>query len=115
MSTKAFAVIAGAGTGTGASVARRFAKAYPVALLARNPTSFKSLVDEINGSGGKAVGITADVSSESSVKEAFQKIQAEYGEASCAAAIYQASGPIVRKPFLEMTMDDYNKSSTVTV
>ena len=74
MASKAFAVVAGVGPGTGASVARRFAQAYPVVLLARNPDNFNSLVEEINKSGGKAIGISTDVSSPDSVKAAFQKI-----------------------------------------
>ena len=75
MPTKAFAVIAGVGSGTGTSLAHRFAKTYPVALLARKPESYEGLVQEINNSGGKAVGVSADVSSEDSVKAAFKTEQ----------------------------------------
>lgn len=115
MSNKAFAIIAGVGSGTGASIARRFAKSYPVALLARNATSYESLVQEINNSGGKAYGVATDVSSEESVKNALKKIESEFGSGPCAAAIYQASGGFVKKPFLEMSMDDFDKSWVVTV
>ena len=68
-------VIAGAGPGTGASVARKFAQTYPVVLLARSSTSYDPLVKEINAGGGKALGISADVSDEKSVIEAFDKIR----------------------------------------
>lgn len=109
-----FAVIAGVGPGTGAAVARRFAQAYPVALLARSPENYESLVQEINGSGGKAIGISTDVSSEESVKSAFEKIKQEYQGASCAAAIFNASGPFSRKPLLEMSVGEFEKSWDVS-
>lgn len=114
MASKAFAVIAGVGPGTGAACARQFAKAYPVALLARNPDNFNDLVEEINKSGGKAIGISTDVSSEESVKAAFDKIQQEYKGATCAAAIFNASGRFVRGPLLEMKVDDFTASYDVS-
>ncbi len=115
MASKAFAVVAGVGPGTGASVARRFAQAYPVALLARSPENFSELVKEINQSGGKAIGISTDVSSEESVKNAFKKIKEEFGDANCAAAVFNASGRFARKPFLEMTVKDFSNSWEVSV
>lgn len=115
MSVKAFAVIAGVGSGTGAQIARRFAKAYPVALLARNPQSYESLVQEINSNGGRAIGISTDASSEESVQSAFKAIAKDYDNAPCAAAIYNASGGFVRKPFLETQAEDLEKGWAVTV
>jgi NAD(P)-dependent dehydrogenase (short-subunit alcohol dehydrogenase family) len=115
MSTKAFAVIAGVGPGTGAHIARRFAQAYPVALLARNPSNYESLVQEINSSGGKAIGISTDVSNEDSVNSAFKTIAEAYDGAPCAAAIFNASGGFFRKPFLETQPDDFEKGWAVTV
>lgn len=115
MSTGAFAVIAGVGAGTGSTLARRFAKEYPVALLARNPESYEGLVQEINNSGGKAIGVSADTSNEESVKAAFKAISQAYDDAPCAAAIYNASGGFVRKPFLETKIEDLEKGWAVTV
>lgn len=109
-----FAVVAGVGPGTGAAVARRFAQAYPVALLARNPDNFNSLVDEINKSGGKAIGLSTNVADESSVKNAFSEIQKQFG-GECAAAVFNASGPFQRKGLLELTADDLQKSWDVSV
>ncbi|QIW99399.1 hypothetical protein AMS68_004917 [Peltaster fructicola] len=108
MASKAFAVVAGVGPGTGAAVARRFARAYPVALLARSPENYESLVEEINKSGGKAIGISTDVSSPESVKSAFDKIQKEFNSTECAAAVFNASGRFVRKPLLEMSVEDFS-------
>lgn len=106
MPSQPFAVVAGVGPGTGASVARRFAKAYPVVLLARNETSFKDLAQQINSAGGNAIGISADVSSAESVKAAFAQIEKELGS-QCAAAVFNAAGGMVRKPFLEVTEKEF--------
>lgn len=114
MAPTPFAVIAGIGPGTGASVARRFAQDYPVALLARKPESYTPLMDEINKSGGKAIGISTDVADETSVKKAFEQITATYGS-SCAAAIFNASGGFHRQPFLELKESQLMSSIDVSV
>ena len=115
MASKAIAIVAGVGPGTGASVARRFGAAYPVVLLARKPESYESLAEEINRSGGKAVGISTDVSNPESVKAAFDKIKEQHGDVPIAAAIFNASGPFARKPFLEQKIEEFNGSWSVSV
>ncbi|KAF2088870.1 NAD(P)-binding protein [Saccharata proteae CBS 121410] len=109
MSTsKLIAIVAGVGPGTGAAVARKFAAQYPVVLLARNPDNFDSLVSEINGAGGKAVGISTDIADAGSIKSAFDGIKKEFGgDVGLAAAVFNASGRFVRKPFLELTEDEF--------
>ncbi|KAF2716021.1 NAD(P)-binding protein [Polychaeton citri CBS 116435] len=114
MASKAIAIVAGVGPGTGASVARRFAKSYPVVLLARNPESYQDLEKEINGSGGKAIGISTDVANEKSVQDAFAKIQQEFPDAPAAAAIFNASGRFARAPFLELKPNDFEASWSVS-
>lgn len=79
------AIVAGVGPGTGAAVARKFAASYPVVLMARKPDSYNDLVKEINGMGGKAVGISTDVSDATSVKAAVGKIEEEFGSGVGAA------------------------------
>ena len=111
------AIIAGVGSGTGAALARRFAKSYPVVLLARNPSNFESLAAEINKSGGTAVGISTDLSSEESVANAFAKITESdvYGGAPVAAAVFNASTRPKRKPFLESTAEEFGRGYDVSV
>lgn len=106
MASQPFAVVAGVGPGTGASVARRFANEYPVVLLARNEKNFSELAKQINDSGGKAIGISADVSNQDSLKKAFTQIKEQLGDV-CAAAIFNAAGGMVRKPFLEVTEQEF--------
>lgn len=115
MTSKLIAVVAGVGAGTGASVARKFAKAYPVVLLARKPENFEPLADEINKSGGKAIGISTDVSSKDSLKNAIDKIKQEFGnDIGAAAAIFNASGAFLRKPFLEIDASVFEQSLNVS-
>jgi NAD(P)-dependent dehydrogenase (short-subunit alcohol dehydrogenase family) len=92
---------------TGRSVALKFAKTYPVALLARNPANFESIVKEIKAAGGQAIGISTDVTSASSVQNAFAEIQKEFEGKKLAAAVYNAGGGFNRKPFLELTLKEY--------
>jgi NAD(P)-dependent dehydrogenase (short-subunit alcohol dehydrogenase family) len=82
-----YALVAGAGAGTGRSVALRFAKAYPVVVLARNPSSYNAIVSEIQQQGGEAVGVTADTSDAASVKAAMESIKGKMGGRGLAAAV----------------------------
>jgi NADP-dependent 3-hydroxy acid dehydrogenase YdfG len=88
MASKLIAIVAGVGPGTGAAVARRFSKNYPVVLLARTPESYNEIVKEINSSGGKAIGISTDVSSAESVANATAEIKKEFGEGVGAAVSF---------------------------
>jgi NAD(P)-dependent dehydrogenase (short-subunit alcohol dehydrogenase family) len=70
-------VVAGAGPGNGAALARRFAAdGRPVAMLARNKERADALAAEIEG----ARGYSCDVGDEASVKACFAMISAEMGE-----------------------------------
>ena len=108
-----FAIVAGVGPGTGASVARKFALSYPVALLARNPDNYNSLVDEINSSGGKAIGVSTNVADASSVQNAISQVKEKFG-GQCAAAVFNASGPFQRKSILELTEKEFTGSWEVS-
>ncbi len=105
-----FAIVAGVGSGTGRSTALRFAKAYPVVLLARKPESYSDIVAEIKQSGGHAIGISTDTGSAESVAEAFGIIQKELPNHKLVAAVYNAGSGFVRKPFLETTVEDLDLS-----
>ncbi|KAF2472173.1 NAD(P)-binding protein [Lindgomyces ingoldianus] len=115
MASKLIAIVAGVGPGTGAAVARKFAATYPVVLLARKPENFESLAKEINQSGGKAIGISTDISDSKSVKNAIDVIKKEFGsDVGAAAAIFNASGGFLRKPFLEVPDDVFATSFAVS-
>ncbi|KAL8949463.1 MAG: hypothetical protein Q9222_004429 [Ikaeria aurantiellina] len=106
--TTPYAIVAGVGPGTGATVARKFAQKYPVALLARNPANYESAVQDIKAAGGHAIGISTDVSDSGSMEDAVKKIRGEFGaETRCAAAVFNVGGRFIRKPFLELTLEEF--------
>lgn len=110
MASKFYAIVAGVGAGTGRATALRFAKAYPVVLLARKPENYTDVVAEIKASGGQAIGISTDTSSTESVASAFESIKKELPGAKLAAAIYNVGGGFGIKPFLETTVEDLDQS-----
>ena len=114
MSSQKLAIIAGVGSGNGASVARRFAKEYTVVLLARKPASYEPIEQEIN-QAGKAFGISTDLSNPESVKAAFAQIEKTFPNVPVQAAVFNASGKFVRKPLLDITMEDMDGGLNVSV
>ncbi|KAM3498785.1 hypothetical protein MY10362_007910 [Beauveria mimosiformis] len=104
-----YAIVVGVGSGTGASVARLFAKGYPVALLARKETSYAPVVEAITKAGGTAIGIATDVSDSAAVDAAFARIAQEWPEGKLAAAVYNAEAGFSYKPFLELTSEDLDR------
>lgn len=96
----------------GRANALRFAKTYPVVLLARNPDNYTGIVKEIQDSGGSALGITADATDPTSLNSAFDTIKKELGSATAAAAIYNVNGGFARKPFLEVNVEELDSSLT---
>jgi NADP-dependent 3-hydroxy acid dehydrogenase YdfG len=79
MTSKLITIVAGVGSGTGASIARKFAATYPVVLLARKTESYEGLAKEINENGGKAIGISTDVANSQSMRNAVEMIKKEFG------------------------------------
>jgi NAD(P)-dependent dehydrogenase (short-subunit alcohol dehydrogenase family) len=74
---KQVAVIAGAGPGNGANLARRFAAAgYAVALLARSRNTLDTLESDLSG----ARGYECDVTDPESVARTFDAIRTDLGE-----------------------------------
>ena len=70
-------VVAGAGPGNGAALARRFAEeGHPVALLARDKDHASALAADVPNARGYA----CDVGDEASVRTCFAAISAEMGE-----------------------------------
>ncbi len=75
------AAVLGVGPGLGAAVARRFAReGFAVALMARSEESVAGVREEIEGSGGKALPVTADATDAGSVASAFERVRNELGD-----------------------------------
>ena len=79
------AIVAGVGSGTGASLARRFhADGYRVALLARDPSFSESLARELDG----AKAYACDVGDPAQVETVMTAVRVDLGEAD--ALLYNA-------------------------
>lgn len=100
--SRPIAIIAGAGPGTGAAIARRFAQAYPVVLLSRSASSLDPIVEGINKNGGSAIGLPTDVTSTENMTSTMTQIQQHFGsDLSVAAAIFNVASKFSRSSFLE--------------
>jgi NAD(P)-dependent dehydrogenase (short-subunit alcohol dehydrogenase family) len=75
------AVVLGAGPGTGAAIARRFAREeFTVALMARTEDSLHAIREDIRARGGAAIVVPADATDPASVAAAFARVRAEVGD-----------------------------------
>ena len=108
------AIVTGAAQGIGAHYARGLAKegaaVAVVDILDPNP-----VVKEIVGNDGKALALRIDVSDENQTKEMARKVLEAYGRIDILvnnAAIY---GTIVRKPFEQITVEEWDKIMAVNV
>jgi len=70
------AIIAGVGPGTGAALARAFAKeGYAIGLLSRHLESSQPVADEIRARGGKALVVPTDVTVRQGAQTAVAEIR----------------------------------------
>lgn len=102
------AIIAGVGAGTGSSLAHKFAKAYPVALLARSKETLDSVVDSIKSKGGKAIGYVTDVSDQENMETTFKHISNDFPDCAISAAVYNVGGAFKRGPFFDVSLEDWS-------
>lgn len=73
------AVVVGVGPGLGASLARRFAQQYAVAIVARKAEYLKSLAEELRAAGGQVLEVPADIGDRAQVEAAFKLIREHLG------------------------------------
>jgi NAD(P)-dependent dehydrogenase (short-subunit alcohol dehydrogenase family) len=78
--SKPVAVVMGVGPGLGASLARRFAAEYTIALNARRVDYLRTLAAEIRGRGGVALETPGDVSNQGQVASIFKLIRDQVGD-----------------------------------
>jgi NAD(P)-dependent dehydrogenase (short-subunit alcohol dehydrogenase family) len=83
------AAVVGVGAGLGAALARRFARGYGVALVARDRDKLDGYVAEIQASGGRALAVPADVSRPDDIRAAFARIRSDLGDV--AVLLYNAA------------------------
>jgi len=73
-------LVVGAGDGTGAAIARRFARGgHPAGVVRRQAEKLEALVGQIEAAGGVARAYATDARSEQQVAELFERAEAELG------------------------------------
>ncbi len=106
------ALVTGASSGLGAQFARALAdNGAAVALVARRAERLKALKDEIDGKGGKAVAIEADVTDRAAMTRAFDEAEKAFGTVTILvnnAGIAQSS-----KRAIEVTAEEWRKVLSV--
>ena len=103
-STTPVAVVTGVGPGLGASLARRFARAYSVALLARKTDYLKELARDIRQSGATVLDVSCDVTDRVQLVEAFRAIRTGLGDPE--VLLYNA-GTATLGTITDVTPDQY--------
>jgi glucose 1-dehydrogenase len=108
------AVITGASLGIGSAMALAFAKeGAAIAVDYRShPDEAKEIVDQVEGSGGRAISVHADVSSPEDVKNLIQKAVSEFGRLD---VMINNAGVEEKMPFLETPLDVWNKTIAVNL
>ena len=82
-------------------------------LLSRNPDNYNPAVAEIQKNGGKALGVSTDLTSASSISNMLEKVKAEFGtDLSAKVAVFNANSAFARKPFLEIEEEEWDKGYT---
>src|SRR5258707_5543366 len=101
---KLVAVVTGVGPGLGASLVRRFAATYAVAMLARKADYLKALAREIRQDGATVLDLSCDVGDRTQMTEAFWAIRKDLGEPE--VLLYNA-GSGTFGTITEITPDQY--------
>jgi NAD(P)-dependent dehydrogenase (short-subunit alcohol dehydrogenase family) len=105
--TKGCVIVFGAGSGTGAELARVFAShGHPVVVSRRDPAPLAALVTEIEAAKGRALALAADASDVAEVSAVFDRALAVYGVP--AAVIFNAAG-FTMAPLIETSPEDFEK------
>lgn len=100
------AIVTGASSGLGWHFAKVLAAAgAEVIAAARREERLKSLVEEIEGEGGKAHACAMDVTQPKSIESAFHQIATSIGVPDI---VINCAGQTFTKPLLEQTEDDWD-------
>jgi 3-oxoacyl-[acyl-carrier protein] reductase len=114
----AVVVITGAAHGIGAAYARRLASDGAAVVVADlDGAGAEKLAAELRESGGRALGVRADVSSEDDLRAMVDATLAEFGTITGLvnnAAVFSVV-PMSRAPFDEITLDEWDLMMRVNV
>lgn len=109
------ALITGSVRGSGAGIARVFARegAQIVLNQVKDEGNPQKVLEEIHDIGGKALFVKADITDEAQVSEMIKKAEDMFGQVDVLVSNYAASIP--RKSFSEMTWDEWQEQIETTL
>jgi NAD(P)-dependent dehydrogenase (short-subunit alcohol dehydrogenase family) len=100
------ALVTGAGRGIGRDIAQRLGReGYACGLIARTKSQLDETADLIRQAGGKAIVTPTDVSNRQQVIASVATIERELGPIS---VLINNAGAYLRKPFTEITEEDFD-------
>ena len=107
------AIISGGATGMGGAASRLFAaEGAKVAIVDRNAAAAEETASAIRAAGGEAAAFVADVSEEAEVEAAVRAVQERYGPVT---TLFNHAGTIVIKPFLDISLTEWEWLHAVNV
>jgi glucose 1-dehydrogenase len=108
------ALITGSSLGIGSAIALALAKeGAAVAVNYRShPDEAKEIVDQVEGSGGRAISVRADVSNPEDVKNLIQKAVEEFGRLD---VMVNNAGIEEKMPFLDTPLEVWNRTIAVNL
>ncbi len=100
------ALVTGAGRGIGRDIAQRLGReGYACGLIARTKSQLDETADLIRQAGGKAIVTPTDVSNRQQVIASVATVERELGPIS---VLINNAGAYLRKPFTEITEEDFD-------
>ena len=101
------ALVTGGGSGIGEAACYALAEAgASVAVVDIRPEPARIVADRVNGNGGRAIALTADVADEEAVSAAVTQAAAQLGGLHVVFANAGING--MQTPIDEMTLDEWN-------
>jgi gluconate 5-dehydrogenase len=102
------AVVTGASSGIGRTIALAYAAAgAAVVLVARGTATLNAVCDEIRNAGGSAASLPCDLADRAALKECGERAGAHFGAPDI---LVSAAGTNRRKPILEVNDDDWDST-----
>ena len=108
MTSRSTALVTGANSGIGKTIASRLARAgYDVAINYKvDEAAAESLAKELQQSGARAIAVNADVANSKDVDAMFEKVFAAFGQLN---ALVNNAGVQVFKPLLDVEEADWDR------
>lgn len=106
-------IVTGGASGIGGAISRRLAAdGAMVAIFDLNGDAARATALSIEEAGGKAIGLSVDVTDRSAIDTALDEVRARLGRP---AVLVNSAGMTVDEPFLEITAETWNRVLAVNL